>query len=297
MNFFKDILKGMVMGVANIIPGVSGGTMAVTMGIYDKMINAVGSIFKKFKESILVLLPIFIGMAVGIVGLSFAIEYLLSEYPLQTNAAFIGLIIGGLPVILNKIKGEKPGVVAILIFVVFFALIVGLQLLSGGNDTASGITLSIIEVVKLFVIGIIASATMIVPGVSGSMILMILGYYQPIIETINSTLTALKDMDVDGLLHGVGVLMPFGIGVLVGIIVIAKIISYLFRNFERLTYYAILGLIGASPVAILMNTDMSGTGVIGVLVATLCFFAGAVCAHLLSKADSNVKESESGQKQ
>lgn len=287
MNFIKDILKGVVMGIANIIPGVSGGTMAVTMGIYDKMINAVNILFKKFSYSVKVLLPLFIGMALGIIGLSFLIEYLLGEYPLQTNAAFIGLIIGGIPIILSKVKTEKPGVAAIVIFALFFALIVGLQLVSGGNDDATGITLTSIEIVKLFVVGVIASATMIIPGVSGSMVLMILGYYQPVLATINSTMTALKNFDIATVMYGVAILLPFGIGVIVGIFAIAKLIAYLFANFEKLTYYAILGLIGASPVAILMNTDMSAVSLVGVIVAIVCCGAGFLCAHLLAGTNSD----------
>lgn len=293
MNFIKDILKGVVMGIANIIPGVSGGTMAVTMGIYDKMINAVNILFKKFSYSVKVLLPLFIGMALGIIGLSFLIEYLLGEYPLQTNAAFIGLIIGGIPIILSKVKTEKPGVAAIVIFALFFALIVGLQLVSGGNDDATGITLTSIEIVKLFVVGVIASATMIIPGVSGSMVLMILGYYQPVLATINSTMTALKNFDIATVMYGVAILLPFGIGVIVGIFAIAKLIAYLFANFEKLTYYAILGLIGASPVAILMNTDMSDISLVGVIVAIVCCGVGFLCAHLLAGTNSdnsNIKQ-------
>ena len=95
MKFIKDILKGMVMGIANIIPGVSGGTMAVSMGIYDVLIHSVTHIFKEFKKSFNALLPIGIGMVVGILGLSRLIEWMFDAVPIQTNLLFIGLIIGG----------------------------------------------------------------------------------------------------------------------------------------------------------------------------------------------------------
>ena len=294
MSFLFDLLKGMVIGIANIIPGVSGGTLAVTMGIYDKMINAVNTLFKKFMKSVKILLPIGIGMGVGIIALSFIIEYCLGRYPLPTNCAFIGLIVGGLPVIAKKVKGEKPGVLGVILFIAFFALIVGMQLISGGDSESSGIEISLIEVFKLFGIGVIASATMIVPGVSVSMVLMILGYYQPIIETINSTITALKDLNMTGVLEGCAILLPFGIGVLVGIFAIAKLIAFLFENFEKLTYYAILGLISASPVAILLNTDMSGIGVVSVIVSIVCFAGGYVIAMLLGGHEDkeNVNEEQ-----
>ena len=292
MSFLFDLLKGVVIGIANIIPGVSGGTLAVTMGIYDKMINAVNTLFKKFIKSLKVLLPIGIGMAIGIVLLSFIIEYCLGNYPLPTNCAFIGLIVGGLPVIAKKVKGEKPGILGIILFLAFFALIVGMQLISGGGSEGGSIEIGLVEVIKLFGIGVIASATMIVPGVSGSMVLMILGYYQPIIETINTTIVALKDLNFSGVLDGCAILVPFGIGVVVGIFAIAKIIAYLFANFEKLTYYAILGLIGASPVAILMNTDMSGIGLVSVIVSVVCFAGGYVIAMLLGENEDKESADE-----
>ena len=103
----KSILKGMVIGVANIVPGVSGGTMAVSMGIYDKLIHCVTHILKEFKKSIKFLIPIGIGMVLALVGLSFVIEAAFEHFPAQTNLLFIGLIVGGLPAITKKIKGQK----------------------------------------------------------------------------------------------------------------------------------------------------------------------------------------------
>ena len=107
MKFIVDILKGMVMGVANVIPGVSGGTMAVAMGIYDRLINAFTHIFKEFKKSFKTLLPIGIGMGLGIVGLSLVIDWMFSSLPVQTNLLFIGLILGGVPAIWARLKGKK----------------------------------------------------------------------------------------------------------------------------------------------------------------------------------------------
>ena len=109
MKFIKDIIKGIFMGVANIIPGVSGGTMAVSMGIYDDIINSVTHLFSEFKKSIKTLLPYIVGMGLGLVGLSYLIEMLFAKYSLQTNFAFIGLILGGIPVLVKRLKGKKVG--------------------------------------------------------------------------------------------------------------------------------------------------------------------------------------------
>ena len=115
MEFIKDIIRGVAIGVANIIPGVSGGTMMVSMGIYDDVIHAVTDIFRHMKKSICTLLPYAIGMVLGIVSLSFVIGYFFSNYPLQTALLFIGLIFGGLPLILPKVSKERPKAAEILV--------------------------------------------------------------------------------------------------------------------------------------------------------------------------------------
>lgn len=285
MKFLIDVLKGAVIGIANIIPGVSGGTMAVTMGIYDKMIGAVNKIFKKFKESIKILIPIGIGMVLGIVLLSFLIEKMLADYPLQTNCVFIGLILGGLPIIVNKVKGKKVTPVCVIAFILMFALIIGMQLL-GGEENVATIEMSFVEVLKLFGIGIVASATMIIPGVSGSMMLMILGYYAPILENINNFIRSATKFEVAGMLESAKILMPFGVGILVGIVLIARLVEYLFNHFEKETYYGILGLLGASPIAILMNCSMKSIGAVTVIVSLVCLVAGFAVARALTKLGS-----------
>lgn len=285
MKFLIDVLKGVVIGIANIIPGVSGGTMAVTMGIYDKMIGAINKIFKKFVESIKILIPIGIGMVLGIVLLSFIIEKMLADYPLQTNCVFIGLILGGFPIIVNRIKGKKVTPVCIVAFIVFFALIIVMQLI-GGEENVATIEMSVIEVIKLFAVGIVASATMIIPGVSGSMMLMILGYYAPILESINDFIRCLTKFDIAGMFDAAKILFPFGIGVLVGIVLIAKLVEYLFNHFEKETFYGILGLLAASPIAILMNTGIDNVGVVTVIASLVCLVAGYGIARVLTKLDS-----------
>ena len=98
----KNLLKGMVMGIANIIPGVSGGTMAVSMGIYDRLIHSLTHLFKEFKESMKFLIPIFLGLGIALAGLSFIIEPAFKYFPLQTNCLFIGLIVGDFRLSLQK---------------------------------------------------------------------------------------------------------------------------------------------------------------------------------------------------
>lgn len=270
------------MGVANIIPGVSGGTMAVSMGIYDDIISAITHLFKQFKKSVLTLLPYFIGMAASLVGLSYVIEQSLKNYNLQTNFLFIGLILGGLPVLLSRFKGKKVGVGCGVAFVIAFAAIIGLQLLGGGNNVIE-IKINAIEVIKLFFIGVIASATMVVPGVSGSMILMILGYYEPILSEVNKFVAALKGFDIPAMMDGAMILVPFGLGVVIGIFAIAKIIEFLLREYEAITFSAILGLVVASPFAIFMQTTLPKLNVGNISVSVVTFVIGFVIAYFLGR--------------
>ena len=131
-----------------------------------------------------------------------------------------------------------------------------------------------INVVKLLLVGIIAAATMVIPGVSGSMMLMLLGYYDTILKTINNFMDALVAFDIQDLLVQCGILIPFGIGVILGIFLIAKIIEFIFSKAEIHAYYAIIGLILASPIAILLKTDWSGFSILTLVIGLVTFAAG-----------------------
>lgn len=279
----KSILKGMVIGVANIVPGVSGGTMAVSMGIYDKLIHCVTHILKEFKKSIKFLIPIGIGMVLALVGLSFVIEAAFEHFPAQTNLLFIGLIVGGLPAITKKIKGQKIRFGYFVGAILFFALVVGLAAVGEGNGADADMTFNFINVLKFFGVGVIASATMVIPGVSGSMMLMLMGYYQPIIETISTFVKALVAFDVPVLLQCCGVLVPMGLGIVIGIVVIAKIIEIIFEKFPMYAYWAIIGLIVASPFAILLLSEFGTITVVTVITSIVTFALGFFVAMKLGE--------------
>lgn len=286
MNIVKEFLKGILIGVANIIPGVSGGTMAVSMGVYDKIIKAITGIRKNFKESILTLLPYGIGAVTGIGILSFVVKYVLSNYPMQTSGLFIGLIIGGLPILVKHVKGARLTAANIIAFIVFFCVVTGMAFLSGSEGSATDIAVNFSTVVQLFFIGVIASATMIIPGVSGSLVMMICGFYGIIISNISNFISSLLHFDINALIHGFGVLFPFGIGVLVGIGLVAKLIEILFAKVPVLTYSAILGLIIGSPIAIIYKAGISSISIVGVLVTVVTFCVGFAISFLLGKDEN-----------
>ncbi len=281
-DFILNILRGMVIGLSNVIPGVSGGTMMVSMGIYDKLIMVLTHFVKKFKEAVMLVLPIGIGMLLAIALFSKLLsEVFFPKYPLQTNLFFIGLIIGSLPIMYKKVKGKKIGIGAILSFAVFFVLVVGMALMGEGVDTGADVSLSFMNIVKLFAVGVIAAATMVIPGVSGSMVMMILGYYNTIIDTISAFINALLAFDIAAMLSCCIVLVPFGIGVVVGIVAVAKLIEFIFKKYSLLAYWAIIGLVIASPFAILIMMEAAKIGVVEILTGVVMLAVGFVISMKL----------------
>ena len=279
----KNVLKGMLIGIANIIPGVSGGTMAVSMGIYDRLISCISHPFKDFKNNVLFLIPIVLGMGLAIVASAFGIDYLFETFPLQTNLLFIGLILGSLPAIYKKVKSAtmRLGHIAAAIF--FFSLVVGMAMLNGANGNYVQLEVTFIALVKLFLIGVLASATMVIPGVSGSMMLLLLGYYNPILDTIKEFFTAVIGLNFEALFAAMLILVPFGIGVLVGMVGIAKIIEVIFARFPLYAYWAIIGLLFASPIAILMVGTFKEITMISILTSVLTFGVGLVISKNLGE--------------
>lgn len=262
-DFIILAIKGFFFGIANIIPGVSGGTLAITMGIYQDMIGAISHFFKNIKKNIMFLLPLGIGAVISILLMSKVINYSLDNFPLPTTLFFIGLIVGGIPLLTKKVKGKKLKPLNLAIFLLTFSIVMIMTFLNEGTAVVDLTTMTFHQGILLFLVGIVAAATMVIPGISGSFMLMLLGYYKPIVETV-SNLTNFAELS-----HNLLVLVPFGIGVLVGIILIAKLIEYLFKKYEIPTYYGILGFIIASVVGLFV-------GLVGVPSSTLQVLLGLV---------------------
>lgn len=273
----------MIIGLANIIPGVSGGTLAVSMGIYDKLIHCVTHLFKEFKQSLIFLFPIFIGMGVAIVGSAFGISYLFVHYPLQTNLLFTGLILGSLPPIWKSIKGNSIRIGYLITGLLFFLLVAGLALLNGKEGANADLSFGFLNVIKLFLVGLVASATMVIPGVSGSMMLLLMGYYHPILESIQRFITAFFSFQIADMFAECLILVPFGIGVVIGIFAIAKIIEIIFEKYRLYAYWGILGLVLSSPVAILVVGGMPTITPIGCVTGIIALVGGFAVAVKLGE--------------
>lgn len=283
MEMLKNVLKGMVIGIANIIPGVSGGTMMVAMGIYDKLINCITHLFSEFKKNVIFLLPIVVGMGIAIVGSSFTIEKLFECFPLQTSLFFVGLVVGGLPLMWKNVKGKGLKVGHVIAALFFFALVVGMALVGESEGSAADLSFSLFNVIKLFGVGVITAATMVIPGVSGSMVLLLIGYYNPILSAINDFIRALVAFDMAGILQGIGVLAPVGIGAIVGVFAIAKLIEIIFNRFPLYAYWGIIGLIVASPIAIIVLGSFPAVTVVSIITGIVALAVGFVIAMKLGE--------------
>lgn len=292
MKVLITVLNGIVMGIANIIPGVSGGTMAVALGFYEKMIGAINGLRKDFKGSLRFLAPLLLGAGIGIVAFSKLLEYLLDKQPLATGLTFIGLIFGGIPMLFSLMKKEQKGkdrkgfgAADVLVFVAMLALAVALPLMKSNDSETTVIALEAGNIIIMFVVGVIAAATMVIPGVSGSMVLMILGYYSGVLNLVNSCIDGLKAMDFDLLFHCAALLAPFGIGVLLGIVGIAKLISFLFARYPVTTYCGVFGLVFASPFGILYNTGVftRALSVPALLIGLVLMVAAGIFTYAFSK--------------
>lgn len=246
-------VKGFIMGIANIIPGVSGGTLALTLGIYERFIGTISHFFSNLKENIKFLLPIAIGLCLAILSMSRVIDYSYEHFPIPTTLFFVGLVIGGIPMLYHKVKGKKEGkqISSWIILLMTFSLVIVMAFADQLFGTTAKVNLSGLDLwgyLILFCVGVIAAATMVIPGVSGSLVLMLLGYYYPILKIVKA-LTKFENLGENIVIAGV-----FGVGVLVGIVLISKIIEFLLKKFETKTYYGVLGFIFASVLAIPIST-------------------------------------------
>lgn len=279
----KSILKGMVIGIANIVPGVSGGTMMVSMGIYDKLIHCITHLFSEFKKSVAFLFPIAIGMLAAIAGSAVGLTWLFEHFPIQTNLLFIGLILGGLPAIWKNVKGNRLKVGHVIAALLFFGMVVGLAAMGETEGTAADLSFNLVNVLLLFLVGIVAAATMVIPGVSGSMMLMLMGFYYLVLNAIKNFMSALVHLDMNGILVGCGILIPFGLGVVAGVFGIAKLVEVIFEKFPMYAYWAIIGLIVASPFAILLMGTFPAVTVVSAVTGVVALAAGVIIAMKLGE--------------
>ena len=247
-SFFMDILRGIAIGIAFIIPGFSGGSIAAILGIYEKLIGAIADIFSDFKNSIKTLFPIGLGMVIGIISLLFPLSWALESFPIPTVSLFVGLAIGGMPSINDNVRGKRITYKNLIAMIIPAVIVLAISFMPIGADK-NLTSLSFGGYALLFLIGILGSSALVVPGISGSMLLLILGYYNPIVNLVTDHLLLGKDIGISILVLGIT-----AIGIAVGFIGISAIMKFLLKNYPRATYFAIIGFIAGSIPTIYVST-------------------------------------------
>ncbi len=291
--FLLDALRGFAIGVAFIIPGFSGGSVAAILGIYEKLVGAIADIFKNFKSSIKTLLPIGIGMALGIISLLFPLKWALAEFPFPTVSLFVGLAIGGLPSITDKMRG-KITVKNIFACTIPLLLTVLISFLPNASEV-NLLGLNFFGYILLFIIGAIGSTALVIPGISGSMILLILGYYNPILKLITEHLLLGRDT-----LTSLLVLICIAFGIAIGFFFISVVMKILLKKYPRGTYFAILGFIIGSIPTIYISTakdasitfDTLPTSPLYWIISVMMLILGVLLSYMLVRYSKKQTENK-----
>lgn len=245
-------IKGIVLGVAFVIPGVSGGTLAVLMGIYEELIEAASNFYKSianFKKYFMYLLPIGLGVVFSVAVFAKLIKFGLDKAPIITILIFLGMIIGGIPALVRNVKGTKINLKDMTLMLVGLIIVISMLIFHKSNSNVVLTNMSISGYITLFLVGAIAAVTMVVPGISGSFTLMLIGYYEPVLNLVND-ITSFKNLGSNLILMG-----TFMLGVFIGIIFISKIIEWCLKHYKRETYYAIIGFVLSSIISVIYEVS------------------------------------------
>ena len=311
MKFLEHIIIGIIIGISNIVPGVSAGTMFVILGIFKKLIDqvglcldevktmvknitkfkeknggirAVGIMFKNiFMSQKTFLIPIAIGMIFAIYFVAKLFSILNPEQILYRNYIFLGLILGGIPALFKELKkgtdiaNIKKRKISIYIFMLIgFAMMFGLYLLKVNGIGLRKVgyeELSITMALPLFLVGAVAAASMVIPGISGSMVVLILGYYELMTVSISK--------------FNMIFIIPFAIGILVGIMAILKLIKYLLDKHYTRTYSCIVGFVIGSLLMVFPGLPV---GVMGYVITIVCIAIGIMLSYMVEKYSERIKD-------
>ncbi len=286
-HHIRTFLVGGAMGVANIIPGVSGGTIAVVFGIYEELMDALGNFLinkeKRWRYSRFLLL-LFFGAVISVVVLARTLSWAFDNYELMTVYFFMGLILGSIPVVIKTHPDMKISISRSISFLLGVAAVVFLALIQTGGGTRAVdfdyTQYNIFNYLYYVFSGAIAASAMIIPGLSGSFILILLGPYRTVLDSISSLTETLPaegltpEMQVRLLLLG-----SLGIGVVIGVVGFAKFMSWALKHYPSVTLYAILGLLIGSFYQIFPGYELSLNG----LGAVVTFVLGLIIALKFGK--------------
>lgn len=276
----KTIIGGIAVGIANIIPGVSGGTMMVILGVFNQVTESISGIFKLHnpdrKKHLSFLLALGVGAVIGLVGFAKVLTYLFENFPTQTMFWFIGMVAFSIPMFIrSELKGRKLNAVALVLGMLVIFVINVFSPEKTGDVTVQLEALSIFLCIKMVIIGIIGGSTMLLPGVSGSMVLLIIGQYH-LFRTYLSSLTNGLDFNI---------LIPLGfmgIGIGIGIVLASVFVKWAMAKNASFTASFLLGLIIASSV-VLIPLQADYTNIALVCTSALALFVGGAMVIAIDK--------------
>ncbi|WP_093215194.1 DUF368 domain-containing protein [Sediminibacillus albus] len=264
---WKNIYRGMLMGASDVVPGVSGGTIAVILGIYDELITAInGFLSKDWKKHLGFLIPLGIGVVISVLALANLIEWLFENHPGPTQFFFLGLIIGVLPFLFSKADARHSFSARHVLLLLIGALLVASMVFFQLEESGPIEQLDIGSYLFLFFAGFIASSAMILPGISGSFILLIIGAYTTVINGISN-------LQLD-------IIAVVGIGIVLGIIIMSKLIHYFLAKYPIGTYALVIGLVIGSVVVIFPGWPQNWPSLLACIIT---FAAGLVSAVTLGR--------------
>jgi putative membrane protein len=286
----RNFFNGLAFGITETVPGISGGTIAIILGFYFDLIRAINNFTREPKKSLRLLLPVALGAAAGIVLFSSVMEFLLRKYSFPAMMLFIGLISGIIPHIFSRAKaGEKRlGIREILLALAPFPVLFAVNFL-GGEPAAQPAqivdTIGIGYMLFIFFAGIIAAMALVIPGTSGSFILLVLGIYPVVIHSVSSVRLLFAGADPALAADIAKVLVPLALGVITGGLSMARLIERLLKNHERTVFSLILGLLCASVIVLLLQpmVYVSGMSAPFVIAGIITFAAGCTASFRLWK--------------
>ena len=285
----KSALLGFFIGLAVIVPGISGSTVAIIFKLYDQFLYAVGNLFKKFKKCFAFLLPIGIGMVVGVLLGFISVKKLLEIIPFAVVCLFAGLMCGAFPAVKDEIKGAERNAKRIVLFAIGLLIPVALGCVSAWLASGESVSVDTFASVEWWhialglVIGYVVGVTQIVPGLSASAFLMAVGWFGSLVDSVS--MTYWKANPAIFLVY-----MGLGVGFLAGLFTFSKLLTYLFGKARHTSYFMIVGLSLGSLLSMFCNGDIietylawaqNGVAVLDLVLGIALFVVGIVGAYLL----------------
>ncbi len=270
---WSNVIRGFFMGITEMLPGISSGTLMLLLGIYDQTLVAINELFtKRYKKSLMFLIPLFIGMGIAIVTMSSLINYMLNTHPIITHFFFLGLVIGVIPMMfkLGNYKVEFKTVHYSIIVVVTALLFLMDYFVLEKSDVTS-VEMSTTMLMWLFICGFLGASALILPGLSGSVILLMLGAYPILMYSISEFLSFNFTVTP--------VLVAVGLGIIAGVLLTSRVLHYLLRVYPYLMYALIIGLLAGSVFPIFNGLPSSPTEWV---ISIIAFILGLFISYYMS---------------